>query len=89
MTSAFRPTLGGGTVCIVPRMSESTRNNRRSTPPVLDTTDAAAYLRCTTATVRRMVRDGRLPAARVGDHLRYRLSDLNALFTTTDGGQQP
>lgn len=73
-------------VCIVPHMSESTRNNRRSTGTVLDTTGAAEYLRCTTQTVRSMVRDGRLPAARVGDHLRYRLSDLNALFTTTDAG---
>lgn len=67
-------------------MIESTRNNRRSVPPVLDTMGAADYLQCTTATVRRMVQDGKLPAARVGDHLRYRLSDLNALFTTTDAG---
>lgn len=87
MTSTFRTALGGGTVCIVRRMSESTRNNRRSPAPVLDTTGAAAYLHCTTDTVRRMVRDGKLPAARVGDHLRYRLSDLNALFTATDGGR--
>lgn len=73
-------------VCKVLHMSESTRNNRRSPGPVLGTTDAAEYLQCSTQTIRSMVRDGRLPAARVGDRLRYRLSDLNALFTATDGG---
>ena len=67
-------------------MSESKRNNRRSTGPVLGTTDAAAYLQCSPQTIRSMVQDGRLPAARVGDRLRYRLSDLNALFTATDNG---
>lgn len=47
---------------------------------------AADYLGCTPATIRRMTRDGKLAAARVGDRLRYRLADLDALFTTAEGG---
>lgn len=67
-------------------MNESTAGNSRSTPPVLDATGAADYLGCTPATIRRMTRDGKLAAARVGDRLRYRLADLDALFTTAEGG---
>jgi excisionase family DNA binding protein len=78
---------GVGTICIVPHMSEQTAGNSRSDHPVLDTKGAAAYLNCTPLTIRHMVRDGRLPAARVGSNLRYRRADLDNLFTATGGGQ--
>lgn len=78
---------GVGTICIVPRMSESTAGNSRSDHPVLDTKGAAAYLHCAPLTIRHMVRDGRLPAARVGSKLRFLRADLDALFTATAGGQ--
>lgn len=54
---------------------------------MLDTKGAAAYLHCAPLTIRHMVRDGRLPAARVGSKLRFLRADLDALFTATAGGQ--
>jgi excisionase family DNA binding protein len=66
-------------------MSENNAGNSSSDREVIGTTDAARYLGVHPQTIRAMIRDGRLAAARVGDRIRVRRADLDALFATTTG----
>jgi len=43
---------------------------------VLRTKEAAAYLRITTHTLHRLVRDGQIPAARIGTNWRFSRANL-------------
>ena len=49
--------------------------------PLLDIDDVAALFNCNRRTVWTMVRDGRLPAVRVGTHWRIRPEDVHAYIT--------
>jgi len=49
--------------------------------PLLTVQQAAAFLNVTTRTARRMIKDGRLPAIRLGRMVRIRPEDLAALVT--------
>lgn len=51
-------------------------------PEVLTITEAAAYLRVTTITVRRMIQRGELNGTQIGSAWRIRRSDVDALFTS-------
>lgn len=51
-----------------------------TTPEVLTSTEAARYLRVTPDTIRRLVRQGRLPAARVGDRMRITRAAIDAFL---------
>jgi excisionase family DNA binding protein len=48
--------------------------------PLLTTEDVARYLRCDEETVRRMVRDGRLRASKVGRKLLFRPADVQRIL---------
>ena len=47
---------------------------------------AAASLQMNAEVLRRMCRDGRIPAAKFGDLWRIRQSDLNAMFAIRQAG---
>lgn len=46
--------------------------------PVWDCHDASRFLRLHAATVKRMAREGKLPAFRIGNRWRFRPSELDA-----------
>ncbi len=50
---------------------------------VLTTREAAAYLKTTPDTIRRLLRQHRLPAMKLGGSWRLRKSDLDEMFTET------
>lgn len=50
---------------------------------VLDTKEAAAFLKIHPKTLQRMARQGRIPAYRIGDLWRFRLSVLNVWLAST------
>jgi len=47
-------------------------------PSFLTTDDVLGYLRVTPRTIYRLIRDGELPAVRIGRQWRFRRSDLDA-----------
>jgi excisionase family DNA binding protein len=47
-------------------------------PPVLNTEEAASYLRIHPRTLTRMARDGEIPGLQIGRHWRFRRADLDA-----------
>lgn len=47
-------------------------------PPVLNTEEAAGYLRIHPRTLTRMARDGEIPGLQIGRHWRFRRGDLDA-----------
>lgn len=56
-------------------------------PVVMNVANAGAYLSVSADTVRRLIRAGHLPHARIGNSLRVRRSDLDAYLdkqTTTE-----
>jgi excisionase family DNA binding protein len=52
---------------------------------VMTTKEAAAYLKTTPDTIRRLLRQRRLPAIKLGGTWRLRKSDLDELFTAAGG----
>jgi excisionase family DNA binding protein len=50
---------------------------------VLTTKEAATYLKTTPDTIRRLLRQRRLPAMKLGGSWRLRRSDLDEMFTET------
>jgi excisionase family DNA binding protein len=52
-------------------------------PEILTTREAASYLRASPDAVKRLARQGRLPAAKVGRGWRFRKADLDEMFTET------
>ena len=46
-------------------------------PVVLSVPDAGAYLSVSSDTVRRLIRSGKIPHARIGNSIRIRLADLD------------
>jgi excisionase family DNA binding protein len=56
---------------------------RDFTSPLLTPAEAAAYLRVSLVTLRRMTTDGRVPVVRLGKTVRIRQSDLEDLTTTS------
>lgn len=54
--------------------------------PRLTVSAAVELTNSSRATVYRMIRDGRLPAYRFGQQLRFRASDLVRLFEAVDQG---
>ena len=57
---------------------ERTHTNMTDTTAIMTTGEAAKYLRCTPDTIRRMVRRGELPAARLGLQLRIARAAIEA-----------
>lgn len=53
--------------------------------PALDITECAELFRCSRQTIRRMIRDGRLPAARLGVRWRIRREDADAVLAPKNG----
>jgi excisionase family DNA binding protein len=51
---------------------------------LLDVSAVADALDVSTKTVRRMIKDGRIPALRVGRSVRIRAADLNRLINSRD-----
>lgn len=51
---------------------------------ILTATEVAAALRVSRATVYRWADDGTLPAIRLGDTVRFRQDDVDALLATND-----
>jgi excisionase family DNA binding protein len=49
-------------------------------PRLLEVHEVAYQLRCSQETVRRLIRSGKLPAARLGSHFRVKQSDLDAFI---------
>jgi len=47
-------------------------------PPVLNTEEAASYLRIHPRTLTRMARHGEIPGLQIGRHWRFRRADLDA-----------
>jgi excisionase family DNA binding protein len=64
------------------------RRSSLPTPPqverLLDVTAVADTLGVCPRTVRRMIKDGRIPALRVGRSVRIRAADLNRLINSRD-----
>ena len=54
----------------------------------LSTTDAAELASVTQATIRRWVKDGKLPAFHAGRHVRVRRTDLERLLSDTPTGTE-
>ncbi|WP_018296761.1 helix-turn-helix domain-containing protein [Corynebacterium lubricantis] len=52
--------------------------------PYINGTKAADYAGCSARTLRRRVAEGKLTAYRSGRIVRYKKSDLDAMFTRTD-----
>jgi len=50
-------------------------------PDILTTEQAAVYLQVSTDAVKRLARQGKLPAAKVGRGWRFRKADLDEMFT--------
>jgi excisionase family DNA binding protein len=55
-------------------------------PDVLTVREAAAFLRCSPATVRRRVRAGKLPASKSGRRWRFRRADLERCVARLSSG---
>ena len=47
-------------------------------PPILNTGEAAGYLRLHPRTLTRMAREGEIPGLQIGRHWRFRRADLDA-----------
>ncbi|MBM3500173.1 MAG: helix-turn-helix domain-containing protein [Armatimonadetes bacterium] len=56
---------------------------RRALSDILTTKEAAAYLRTTPDTIRRLLRQRRMPAMKLGGAWRLRKGDLDEMFTET------
>lgn len=67
-------------------MIESTTDNTSSNPVVFDTKTAAAYVGVHENTMRAHMASGNIPHARIGSAYRVRQADLDALFSTPNGG---
>jgi excisionase family DNA binding protein len=54
-------------------------------PDLLKSSELASYLRISKSTLYRLVRSGRLPAARVGGRLRFRKDTISELLSDAEG----
>jgi len=68
-------------------MTKSTPSNEKPAPTRagLTATDIARHFRIAPASVRRWVRQGRVPAYRVGSHLRFDLDAVKAALEVNAG----